>query len=55
MAISDNTRVAKMAELLLTLQQSFQNEIKNQMFKQLAKQDKVNSTLNELITGLSQS
>ena len=57
MAISENTRAAKVEEVLLNLQQSwsaFQNEIRNQLFEQQAQQDKINSTLNELITGLSQ-
>ena len=56
MAISENTRAAKM-EILQSLQQSwsvFQSEIKNCFFEQQGQQDKINGTLNELITGLSQ-
>ena len=56
MVVSKNTRAAKMEEIFHSLQQSwsaFQNEIKNWLFEQQAQQDKINATLNELITGLS--
>jgi len=55
MAISENTLSARTKEVQ-SLQQSwvvFQNDIKNRLFEQQAQQDKVNNTLNELITGLS--
>jgi len=63
MVISENTRAAKMEENFQTLQQSclaFQNDIKNRMEAQRLQleqfqlhQEKINSNLNALITGLS--
>ena len=57
MAISESTQAVKIEEVLHNLQQSwvaFKDEIKNQMFEQQDQEKKINGTMNELITGLSQ-
>jgi len=59
MAISDNTRgseqrrIEEVCQTMQTTWKEFQQTIKLQLDEQQEKQDRINSNLNELITGLS--
>ena len=59
MAISDNTRrneqrrIEEVCQTMQTAWREFQQTIKLQLEEQQEKQDRINSNLSELITGLS--